>query len=53
VVSSEQISSVKTKRILRSLDAVNRVLGKLGMVAINGYLLAKLIYDLYQSIAQH
>lgn len=40
------------KRFLKTLDDANRVLEKLGKIAITVYLLAMLIYDLYK-VAAH
>ena len=41
-------SPLRTKRLLKFLDDADRVLGKLGKVAIKVYRLAQLAYTLYK-----
>jgi hypothetical protein len=44
---------MKTKKLLRFLGAVNRVLGELVKLAFKACRIAKLLYDLYQIVAHH
>ena len=44
---------MRTNRVLKCLDDVNRVLVKLEKVVLKAYLLGTLIYALYRIIAQH
>jgi hypothetical protein len=42
---------MKIKRFLKTLDAANSVLGKLGKIAIKVYRLARLVYEFYKIVA--
>jgi hypothetical protein len=44
---------MKSKKLLRSLDAANRVLGKLVKLIVKACRIAKLLYDLYQIVGHH
>jgi hypothetical protein len=44
---------MKIKEFLNTLDAANRVLGKLEKIAIKAFLLAILIHELYKIVAHH
>lgn len=44
---------MRSKKLLRSLDDANRVLGKLAKLTLKAYRIAKLLYDLYQIVGHH
>ena len=44
---------MKPKRLLRFLDAADRILGKLAKVIVKAYRVAKLLYDLYKIVGHH
>lgn len=39
---------MKSKQLLKFLDATNRVLGRLWKITLKAYRIAKLVYDIYQ-----